>query len=107
VEYKTVARVGDVGEGEVVCVELDGTPISLANAGGEIYAFAAFCSHQRALLEEGDLEGTTIQCPWHAGSFDITNGRALTAPAFEDIQTYPVRLSGEEIQVATSAVANV
>jgi 3-phenylpropionate/trans-cinnamate dioxygenase ferredoxin component len=103
-EYVTVTvTVSDVPPGSLRCVEAAGTAVTLGNVDGVIYAVAAYCSHQRALLEEGDLDGTAVLCPWHAGSFDIVTGRVLSAPATEDIQTYPVRVAGEEIQVAVPA----
>ena len=51
-EYVTVATLGQVPRGHVVCVDCNGTPVSLANVDGSIYAFAAYCTHQLALLEE-------------------------------------------------------
>ena len=36
--------------------------------------------------------GTVIECPLHQGTFDITAGRALAAPASEDLGTYPVEI---------------
>jgi nitrite reductase/ring-hydroxylating ferredoxin subunit len=104
-EFVTVtATVGDLPPGSLMCVDADGTPVTVANVDGTIYAFAAYCSHQLALLEEGEIEGTTVLCPWHAGSFDIVTGRVLSAPATEDIRTYPVRVTGEEIQIAIQAL---
>jgi nitrite reductase/ring-hydroxylating ferredoxin subunit len=103
-DFVTVATVSDVPRGALLCVDLEGTPLTLANVEGVVYAFEAYCTHQRALLEEGELEGTTILCPWHAGSFDVVTGRVTSPPATEDIQTYPVRMTGDEIQVPRSAV---
>jgi 3-phenylpropionate/trans-cinnamate dioxygenase ferredoxin subunit len=97
--FVTVARLDDLPPGALRCVELDGASVTLANADGSVYAFDAYCSHQRALLEEGDLEGTEVICPWHAAGFDIVTGRVLAAPATEDIETYVVRVDGEDVQL--------
>lgn len=103
-DFVTVASLEDLQPGGLACVDVDGIPITIANADGTVYAFAAYCSHQRALLEEGELEGTTILCPWHATNFDITTGAVLAPPATEPIATYPVRVVGSEIQVDRHAV---
>ena len=103
-DFVTVATVTDVPKGALLCVDLEGTPLTLANVEGVVYAFEAYCTHQRALLDEGELEGTTINCPWHAGSFDVVTGRVTSAPPTQDLQTYPVRITGGEIQVPRSAV---
>jgi nitrite reductase/ring-hydroxylating ferredoxin subunit len=101
--FITVAQLDQLAPGALMCVDMDGTPITLANVEGTIYAFAAYCSHQQALLEEGELEGTEILCPWHGGSFDIRTGRVTSPPAIEDIETYRVQIQGDEIQVAKDA----
>jgi nitrite reductase/ring-hydroxylating ferredoxin subunit len=31
-----------------------------------------------APLCEGELEGTVLTCPWHAATFDVVTGKALT-----------------------------
>ena len=41
----------------------------------------------------------TIECPLHAGRFDINTGKVLDPPATDDLKTYPVRVVGDEIQV--------
>jgi nitrite reductase/ring-hydroxylating ferredoxin subunit len=101
----TVASLEEVQPGEVITRLVDGLAIALANVDGTLYAFDAYCSHQRALLEEGDLEGTTIHCSWHAGSFDVRTGCALTAPAIRGIRTYPVSQRDGWIQVSVAAHA--
>jgi nitrite reductase/ring-hydroxylating ferredoxin subunit len=103
-EFVTVATLGQVPPGRVVCVDCSGTPVSLANVDGSIYAFAAYCTHQLALLEEGELDGTAINCPWHAGSFDVVTGRVLSPPPTRALATYPVQLLGNDIQLSKSTV---
>ena len=99
----TVALLEDVKPGQVITRVVDSRAIALANVDGALYAFDAYCSHQRALLEEGELDGTTINCSWHAGSFDVRTGCALTAPAIRDIRTYPVSQHDGWIQVSVAA----
>ena len=36
--------------------------------------------------------GTVIECPLHQGRFDVTTGRALSAPVCVDLKTYPVKI---------------
>jgi nitrite reductase/ring-hydroxylating ferredoxin subunit len=46
-------------------------------------------------LNEGDLEGHVIECPWHASRFDVTTGKVLRGPAEDPLKTYKVALEGE------------
>jgi MocE subfamily Rieske [2Fe-2S] domain protein len=58
---------------------------------GTVSASQGFCSHEAALLAEGFVVGTAIECPRHQGRFDIRTGAALNAPACVDLRMYPVK----------------
>ena len=68
--------------------------------GGTLYAIEDICTHDGGPLVEGELDGYEIECPRHGARFDIRTGRALRMPAFEPIETYEVRIEGDEILVA-------
>ena len=100
-EYKSIAKVSEVEPGQLKHVELeDGKQICLANVGGTFYAIGGECTHMGGPLGEGELDGTTITCPWHSAEFDVTTGRVLGEPAEEDEPAYEVRIEGEDVQVA-------
>jgi nitrite reductase/ring-hydroxylating ferredoxin subunit len=40
-----------------------------------------------------------IECPLHAGQFDVRTGKALCAPVEKDVETFEVRLSGADLEV--------
>ena len=75
--------------------------MAVANVNGEYYAFGAECPHAGGPLDEGDVEGNIVVCPWHGAEFDMTTGEALTMPAQDSIATYQVRVDGEEIQLSS------
>jgi 3-phenylpropionate/trans-cinnamate dioxygenase ferredoxin component len=66
---------------------------------GEFYVTAGHCSHERQLLCDGLVMGSVIECPKHNGRFDYRTGRALSAPAIEDLPTYPVRVADDTVYV--------
>ena len=100
-EFKTVATVSDVGPGQLKHVELDdGTQICLANVAGNFYAIGGECTHMGGPLGEGELNGTLVTCPWHAGDFDVMTGEAKGMPADDPVSKYEVRVEGHEVQVA-------
>ena len=37
--------------------------------------------------------------PLHQGTFDITTGKALTAPAYDDLGTYPVKVENGTVYI--------
>jgi nitrite reductase/ring-hydroxylating ferredoxin subunit len=64
---------------------------------GEVFAVARACPHEGYPLEEGDVVGETITCPWHGWRFDLRSGACLTAG--EDTQTFPVSIRDGDVLV--------
>jgi nitrite reductase/ring-hydroxylating ferredoxin subunit len=99
-EFKTVAKASEVPANSLKHIELeDGTQVCLANIDGTFYAIGGECTHMGGPLGEGELDGTTITCPWHSGEFNATTGEALSPPADENEPTYEVRLEGNDVQI--------
>lgn len=94
-----MARVGEVDEGVGLPVEVDGRPIALILDGGTYYAIDDCCPHQGAPLSDGLVADRTVTCTWHGWRFSLEDGRWLDSPRTR-IGTYPVRVVGDEIQVA-------
>ena len=100
-EFRTVAKASEVAPGSLKQIELeDGAQVCLANVGGTFYAINGECSHMGGPLGEGELDGTTLTCPWHSAEYDVTTGKMLSPPAESDQAKYEVRLEGEDVQVA-------
>ena len=79
--------------------------IALYNLGGKYHATDAYCTHGHALLTEGYVDGTTVECPMHGGTFDIPSGKATGAPCTTPLATYPVRVDGDTIAIGLSGDA--
>ena len=93
------ATRGQLADGDVLGVAIAGRDIALYEYDGTLYATDDICTHAYAKLSDGWLNGREIECPLHAGRFDIKSGRATAAPCTIAIKAYPVRISGDEIQV--------
>jgi len=101
-EYYTVARVGDIGPGEMAYVEVgpDEEPVCLINLDGEFYALNDCCTHEEASLSDGEIIGDEIECPLHGGAYEIRTGMPTSFPVVIRATTYKVRVEGDEIQIA-------
>lgn len=97
--FVKVARVGDLKPGQVKCVRIGRQRIALYNVGGKLYATDDTCSHAEASLSEGDLEGHVVTCPLHGARFDVRTGEALCMPATTPVDTHPVRVQGDDVEV--------
>ena len=104
-DYVTVARVGEIPEGEGRAFDVGQVPVAVFNCGGRFFAVGDVCSHAQALLHEGSLDAVrlTVECPLHGSEFDLRNGEVLTPPATDPVATYVVRVQEGEIQVGLVA----
>jgi nitrite reductase/ring-hydroxylating ferredoxin subunit len=98
-----VATTGEVRDGEVVGKNVADKPIAVCNLGGEFYALDNVCTHAFALMSDGWIEGDTIECPLHAGKFEIRTGKGLGDPIDDDLKVYPVRVSGDDVEIDLGA----
>jgi nitrite reductase/ring-hydroxylating ferredoxin subunit len=80
-------------------VVINGRKLALFNLGGNIYAIEDTCPHRGAPLSEGECDGTTVICPWHGASFDLTSGAVLSPPASSGVMAFKVQLVGNEVQI--------
>jgi nitrite reductase/ring-hydroxylating ferredoxin subunit len=98
-EFKPVATLQQVPVGKSIAVECEGRTIALFNVGGAIYALDDACTHAGGPLSEGDVDGATLQCPWHGATFDLATGKRLSAPAPRDVKCYKTRVTNGAIEV--------
>ena len=98
-KWVAVASVTALAEGDVIGVKVGDQLIALYNVAGRIYATDNVCSHAFAMLSDGWLDGSEIECPLHAGRFDVTTGKGLGPPIPSDIKTYATRILGDIIEI--------
>jgi 3-phenylpropionate/trans-cinnamate dioxygenase ferredoxin component len=97
----TVCAEGELPHGEMRLVEVDGRKIGVFNCAGTLYAIEDRCSHDDGPLAEGefDTETCTVECPRHGSLFDLTTGRPKTLPAYVPVETFPVTVEDDTIQL--------
>jgi len=101
-EFQTVAKVGDVPEGQGRCFPVNGTMVGVFLHNGEYFAMNDFCPHMGASLSESPIaEDGSVMCSWHAWCFSVKDGTWLdNRQSGIKTPTYDVRLQENEIQVA-------
>src|SRR5918993_4981061 len=96
----TIAKTGELKDGEMRQVSADGTDILLARVGGKYHAVGAHCTHYGAPLVEGALCGERVVCPWHHACFNVATGDLEEPPALDALPRYTVRVEGESVIVS-------
>ena len=95
----TVAKTAELQPGQVLGRTINNKQIAIFYVDGKIYAIDDTCTHAGGSLSEGEVNGTTVTCPWHGATFDITTGAATGAPASEGVKGYKVVVEGDEVKV--------
>jgi len=111
--FVEAGKVGDLKDGAMKEVLVQGREILLARVGNKYYAADGRCPHLGGRLAQGKLEGTVVTCPLHGSRFDLADGhvvrwlkgsgvlsamgKALKGP--RPINTYRVKLEGNGVLV--------
>jgi 3-phenylpropionate/trans-cinnamate dioxygenase ferredoxin subunit len=98
-DWVTVAQAGELAPGGHRIADVDGVQVAVFNVSGRYYAIEDVCTHDGGQLTGGVVEGDEVVCPRHGARFCIKTGAALTAPAYEPVATFPVRVQDGVIEV--------
>lgn len=93
------AELSAVPPGKSLSLTLGGRQVGLFNVDGRLYAIDNICPHAGAPLADGSLSGKVVTCPWHAIDFDVTSGKAACGGGFSPLDTFPVTVDGNRIEV--------
>jgi nitrite reductase/ring-hydroxylating ferredoxin subunit len=92
-QYQKVASKNDLQEGGLLKVEARGKQIVLSMVEGKIYAIDEICTHEGGPLDEGEIKGYDLKCPWHYAVFDVRNGNVSDATVWAtDLVSYDVKV---------------
>jgi 3-phenylpropionate/trans-cinnamate dioxygenase ferredoxin subunit len=96
-----VCPAEELAPGEMRIVTAGLVSIGVYNLDGQYFAIEDRCSHDDGPLCEGEFDPETgvVICPRHGANFDIRSGEALTLPAFEPVEVYPVRVVDGVVRV--------
>jgi len=94
-----VATTDELEDEQAKLVEVEGQKMALLRAEGTFYALSDTCTHRGGPLSEGTVEGAEVTCPWHGAKFDIRTGAVLGAPARQGVKSYPVRVTGADVEI--------
>ena len=98
-QFIKVATTDELGDQQAKLVEVEGQKIALFRVDGTVNALSDTCTHRGGPLSEGAVEGAEVTCPWHGAKFDIRTGAVLGPPAQQGVRSYPVRITGADIEI--------
>lgn len=95
VRWARILHRDELRDGELIPVEIDGTPVVVVRHLGAFFAVQNNCTHQDFPLSEAgfDPRDELLTCAWHGGCFDIRTGAAVIPPAVDPVETFSIRTS--------------
>ncbi len=84
-DYESVLPVDQLSERTLRRVMVADAPVVLLKA-------SETCTHAGGPLDEGELQGEVVQCPWHGSRFRMRDGKPITGPATFAQPRYDVRV---------------
>jgi len=97
-DFVTIARLGDVPEGQGRTFSIGDFYVALFLVDGTYYALDDFCPHMGASLGASDLRNGMVVCNRHMWAFRLADGTSPDVPTLR-ATALEVRVIGEEIQV--------
>ncbi len=93
-DWVFVCATSQLLPGEMTTAWDGDTAIAVFNHDGMYYALEDRCSHEDFELSSGAFDPATgsIECVLHGARFDVHDGRALCAPAYEPVAKFPVKV---------------
>lgn len=99
-DFTRAGSLSAIKPGQLVRADIPGQQILLANVDGEIFAIAEMCTHEDFSLFMGALDGELVSCSLHGSRFSVKTGQPQEEPACVPLQTYDVKIEGDDILVA-------
>ena len=65
---------------------------------GRCSVIDGLCTHGKAHLAEGFVDGNTIECPKHNGRFNVLTGEPVASPVRVATNVYETRVNGDKIE---------
>ncbi len=98
--FRKVASVGDIPLATMRAFQVGHSRIVVCNVGGSFYAIADECTHDGAPISTGRLFKEQVVCPRHGARFNVKDGAVEAPPAVVPVETYEVKIDGDDILVA-------
>lgn len=118
--FTEVISTGELSNGQMKQVNVDGKQILIARAGDTYYAADNACPHLKGNLSKGKIEGTIVTCPLHRSQFDLKDGHVVNWTGWSGIKlalaktvrppralkVYEVKVENDKVMVGPERVTS-
>ena len=97
--WHLVCRAEEIDLEDARRIDIDGKAYAVFHTPRGFYATEGLCTHERANLADGMVEGDYVSCPKHNSRFHIPSGKAMRVPARVDLKTFPVKTENGSLYI--------
>lgn len=98
-EWTDVLAESELTDAVPVRVMAGDAPVMVIRRNAQISAISPTCSHLGGPLDEGEIDGDSVTCPWHGSVFCYRDGRVEHGPATLPQRVYEVRVRDGRVEV--------
>ena len=98
-DFVKVCALSDLPVGAIKTATVGFRNVVLARTEKGVFALANECTHDGAPIATGKLRGDSIMCTRHGARFDLATGQVAAPPAIVPLDTFDVRVVGDDILV--------
>jgi nitrite reductase/ring-hydroxylating ferredoxin subunit len=106
--FVKVGEISEIPVGKMKMFKVGDKEYLVANVKGNYYAMGNRCTHAKADLSRGSLEGNVVTCPKHKSKFDVTTGKVISGPKMlfihpkiKDAISYEVKVESNTLLLKT------
>ena len=98
-EWVVACDFESVAANDVVRFDSEGQTFAVIKlTDGRCSVIDGLCTHGKAHLAEGFVDGTTIECPKHNGRFNVLSGEPVASPVRVATTVYETRVNSDKIE---------
>lgn len=97
-EFLKALPIAELPAGQCREALVAGKAVALFNVDGSVYALSNTCIHRGGPLGQGSLSGSSVMCPWHAWTYDVTTGESTVNPDLK-VDRYEVKVEDGQVLV--------
>lgn len=90
-DWTPVAGESEIQDQSPKRVDAAGAPVLIYKSGNQTCAIGAVCAHEGGPLNEGQVSGTQVTCPWHQSVYDLRDGHVVHGPTTYPEPAYDIR----------------
>ncbi|MFP6824295.1 MAG: Rieske 2Fe-2S domain-containing protein [Pseudomonadales bacterium] len=93
------AMEASLAPGDHTTVEARGWDLLVVNVDGDYLVVENRCTHAKAELSKGRLDGSEITCAEHGARFDLRSGACTGPPATQSVPKFDARVKDGFVEV--------